>query len=72
MSPEIITVVNAALDRMRDEQKLATEGELARACGVDESTLWRWRNGKSLSKSTRILIPLILVQSEQTVIEQAA
>lgn len=70
MPTEITTIINAALDRMRDEQSL-TESELARACGVDESTLWRWRNGKNLSKSTRILIPLV-VQRKQIVIDQAA
>jgi transcriptional regulator with XRE-family HTH domain len=55
---KVIEVVNAALDRARQEHGLTDEA-LARLLGVEASTLWRWRSGK-ISKATRILIPLIL------------
>lgn len=56
---DITPIVNAALDRMRREEGL-TEEALAKQLGVEMSTLWRWRTGKSLGKSTRILIPLVI------------
>ena len=67
---DITPIVNAALDRMRQEQNL-TEEALAKELGVESSTLWRWRQGKHLGKSTRILIPLIIKEPPQ-VAEQAA
>lgn len=55
---DITTIVGAALDDLRQQENL-TEEQLARRLGVETSTLWRWRNGRHLSKSTRILIPLV-------------
>ncbi len=69
---DVIVIVNAALDRMRQEENL-TEEALAKHLGVEASTLWRWRNGKSLGKSTRILIPLVIKdRSCEQAAEQAA
>lgn len=67
---DITPIVNAALDRMRQEEDL-TEEALASRLGVEMSTLWRWRNGKSISKSARILIPLVL-KGPSLPVEQAA
>ena len=67
---DITPIVNAALDRMRREEDL-TEEALAKQLGVELSTLWRWRNGKNISKSARILIPLVVKGCSQPV-EQAA
>lgn len=69
---DVIEIVNAALDRMRQEDDL-TEEELAKHLGVEASTLWRWRTGKSLGKSTRVLIPLVIANhSCEQAAEQAA
>lgn len=68
---DITAIVNATLDRVRQEQNL-TEEALARELGVESSTLWRWRQGKNIGKSTRILIPLILQDRTDQAVEQAA
>ena len=60
-------VVNAALDRARQAHGLTDEA-LAEKLGIEASTLWRWRKGK-ISKSIRILIPLIMCDHQ---IDQAA
>lgn len=69
---DLTPIVNAALDRLRQEEGL-TEEALAKQLGVEMSTLWRWRTGKHLGKSTRILIPLIIKNSScKQAAEQAA
>lgn len=56
-------IVNATLDRQRSEHRL-TENQLAEHLGVDPTTLWRWRSGKSLGKAAQILIPLLIPCNE--------
>jgi transcriptional regulator with XRE-family HTH domain len=56
---EVTTLINEILDRVRQERVLSETG-LAEHLNIDPSTLWRWRNGERLCKSTEILLPLAI------------
>lgn len=70
MSNDIQQVINAVLDRVRQERNL-TDDQLAAELGVEESTIWRWRCGQ-VGKSARILIPLITCTCHPNATDQAA
>ncbi|WP_414720617.1 helix-turn-helix domain-containing protein [Streptomyces sp.] len=46
--------------------------ELAAACGVDQSTLWRWEQGKRLPRGDRALRYADLVDSLRKRIRESA
>jgi DNA-binding transcriptional regulator YiaG len=48
--------------RLREEAQL-TIGEVARACGVDQSTVWRWESGQRRPRGQPALKLASLIES---------
>ena len=57
---ELKQQVNLALDRVKSEQSLDSDAQLAEHLGTDRMTIWRWRNGK-FSKAFRTIIPITVL-----------
>lgn len=55
----LIPLVNNLLDRVRLERGLSSDDKLAKALGVSDTTIYRWRTG-TLDKSARVLLPLVI------------
>lgn len=56
---EIIAYINSLLDTVRKKNRYANDKALASALGVNSKTLSFWRNGKSIPKSTLVLVGII-------------
>jgi hypothetical protein len=53
---DVKVIINRTLDTIKEREKLS-ETELGPHLGVNQSTIWRWRQGRSLCPAARILIP---------------
>lgn len=61
-TPTLNEIINAALDRYRQEKQYPNDTELARDLKVTQKTVSQWRNDKGLCKAARALIPLVYEQ----------
>ncbi len=53
----LVTEINDILDRIRVEAQVTSDVALAEKLGVTDVTIYRWRKGLQISKSTRVLLP---------------
>ncbi len=53
----LVTEINDILDRIRAEAQVTSDVALAERLGVTDVTIYRWRKGLQIAKSTRVLLP---------------
>jgi DNA-binding transcriptional regulator YiaG len=64
-------LANGEAKRLREAAQLSI-GEVARACGVDQSTVWRWEQGKRLPRGRHAMQYADVLDSLKSQTETAA
>ncbi|MGV4890378.1 helix-turn-helix domain-containing protein [Streptomyces viridosporus] len=64
-------VTSGEAQQLREAAQLSI-GEVARACGVDQSTVWRWERGTRLPRGDKALRYAELIDSLRQQLQRAA